>query len=396
MDDVRGRKKPGLWAIDLEMVGGFRRFWIRLFRFFSLLLATNKRCRCDLQAASLTFFSLMAMITILAMTLAMARAFGGDELARRKINASIDGWVQEMEAQAVVDDAAAAAESGERRAEGGERRAEGGERKAESGEEKAESGEVRAESGECVVPAADRTQVEQVKEFSAQVRKISNDLMNQLDGISFSTLGGIGAVMLFWTVISTLGKVEQSFNEVWMAKRSRPLIRKASDYLFATLILPFLAIAASTVPIASKVTKALASTVGHEASTWAERLLQSPWFNVGVTVLMASLLFAFLLGYMPYVKVKILPALAGGVFTAVFFLGWFKLCTMLQIGIGKYSVLYGSFAVLPILLAWMCMSWRIIVTGAVVAFSLQCLDDFTAGVDGQPMRRSPLPSGEEF
>jgi membrane protein len=50
---------------------------------------------------------------------------------------------------------------------------------------------------------------------------------------------------------------------------------------------------------------------------------------------------------------------------------WLKVCAIAQIGIAKTSALYGSFAFLPIILAWMYMSWEIILFGANVVRVLE-------------------------
>ena len=58
------------------------------------------------------------------------------------------------------------------------------------------------------------------------------------------------------------------------------------------------------------------------------------------------------------------PALAGGFVTAVCFLAWLWLCARLQVGVIKYSKLYGGFAIIPILLAWVYTSNLILLYGA--------------------------------
>ena len=52
--------------------------------------------------------------------------------------------------------------------------------------------------------------------------------------------------------------------------------------------------------------------------------------------------------------------------TAILFGGWWKICAILQVGIARASMLYGSFAFLPILLTWIYTSWQIVLFGAVL------------------------------
>ena len=314
------------WAVRLG-VGGVR--------LGALIISGFKRNRCALHAASLTFFSLMALVPILAMTLAMARAFGAADLAKAQFDKHLDGWMTQME-QAVEAKAAAKTDS----------------------------------------KAEEQAQTEVTQALSAQVREISDKLFRQIEQLQFGTLGGIGAVMLLWTVIGMLGKVEASFNQIWGVEKPRPLVRKCADYLFVCLILPFLVTAASSVPVAAMVTEIMDKTVGGPASVALRALLASEMFKMSVTLLIGTLTFAFLLGFMPNTRVRLVPALAGGFVTVVLFALWLKLCAWAQIGIGKNNTLYGSFAVLPILLTWVYMSWEIVLLGAEISYAVQNRDTY--------------------
>ncbi len=311
------------------------RHGVNLLRLGTLVATGFKRSKCSLHAASLTFFSLMALIPVLALTLSMARAFGGAELAKAQLNQQLDNWMIQME--------------------------------------QAAEAKVR-ETG--INEQDEPAHQELTKTFSTQVREVADKLFAQIDQLGFGTLGGIGAVMLLWTVISVLGKVESSFNEVWGVEKPRPLVRKFADYLAVIMILPFLITAASTVPVASMVTGFMDQNVGGTASDAFRSLLNSGLFKTSVTLATGTLTFAFLLGFMPNTCVKTVPALVGGFITVVLFAGWLKLCTMLQIGIAKYSALYGGFAVLPILLMWVYASWQIILLGSEISFALQNRDTY--------------------
>ena len=74
---------------------------------------------------------------------------------------------------------------------------------------------------------------------------------------------------------------------------------------------------------------------------------------------------------LPNCKVPWKYAWTGGFVTAFFFGAWVKLCAVAQVGIAKSSALYGSFAFLPIVLAWLYMSWQIVLLGACFTRELQ-------------------------
>ena len=60
---------------------------------------------------------------------------------------------------------------------------------------------------------------------------------------------GIGLILLFYTVISLLSSIEDTFNDIWQIQKSRPWYRKISDYLALFIILPVLMTASSGISI---------------------------------------------------------------------------------------------------------------------------------------------------
>ena len=325
--------KKGVWELQSHDLPWPQRVGVHALRLVSLVVSGFQRNQCALHAASLTFFSLMALIPVLALTLAMARTFGGAELARAQIDKHLNSLMAQME-QAV---------------------------------------EVRAADGDATEKKA---KAEVTKAFSVQVREIADKLFDQVNQLGFGTLGGIGAVMLIWTVIGVLGKVEASFNQVWGVEQSRPLVRKFADYLSVILILPFLITAVSTVPVLGMLTTVMDKTLDGHTSAFLLTILHSGAIKTGITLMIGSLTFAFLLGFMPNARVKVIPALVGGFVTTVLFGAWLKACAMAQIGIAGYSALFGGFAVLPILLMWVYTSWQIVLLGSEISFAVQNRDTY--------------------
>jgi len=291
--------------------------------------------RCSLHAAGLTYFSLLALVPILCLLLFAAKTCGVDEYARRQINGKLDAMIATVE-KAQDDDMVKWISS---------------------------SKFVNAKEVENKRIAA--------LEFGKQARVISNALFDRIEKFDINTLGWIGFVFLLWTVISTIGTVEDCFNLIWNVPKPRALWRRAYLYLFIAIVLPvFVAIAAS-LPVLDAVKNVVTATLGASYLTkWAGdgliALLSSWLFRFCFTVFFASLTFAFFFWLIPNRRVPVRRALAGGFVTALAFGGWLKLCAIAQIGIANSSRLYGSFAILPILLAWLYMSWQIVLLGACI------------------------------
>ena len=80
--------------------------------------------------------------------------------------------------------------------------------------------------------------------------------------MSAGALGAVGLVTLFFTVLSLMDSIEESFNRIWRARVPRTLARKFSDYLSAILVGPVLVFAAVTITAtlqSSNVVRALLS-----------------------------------------------------------------------------------------------------------------------------------------
>jgi len=295
---------------------------------------------CSLHAAGLTYYSMLALIPILCCVLVLAKAARVDEFARRQINAQIDSLITNVEkGQATASSAQPAAKNPEE-------------------EEKLRKKRIA------------------VEEFSVQARKFSDLLFSRIDKFDVRRMGLIGLAMLLWTVISSLGQVEVSMNEIWRVPKPRPLWKKACLYLFVAIVMPVLAMLAMSMPVLNVAKNVIVVTMGSVWLTkwvsdglvwcidfWAFRLLISFGF--------ATLGFGAFLWVLPNCKVRFRSAWYGGAMTAALFFAVLKVCAVAQVGIAKSSALYGSFAFLPIVLAWFYLSWQVVLLGAcfVKAFS---------------------------
>lgn len=285
---------------------------------------------CSMHAAGLTYFSMLAIVPILCILLLAAKTFGVDDLIRHHINERIEAMIVNIES-GQDDDLAAVATNDEETLEA-------------------------------------RRQI--AHELGAKARHVSDAIFERVDKFDIGTLGWIGFVMLLWTVISSIGMVEVSFNEIWDVDKPRPVWKRALSYLSIVIILPVIGALAMSMPILNIVKNVIIATLG---ATWLTEwvsagiiwFLDSWIFRMGIAMTFATLDFAFLFLALPNCKVDFHDAARGGFITAIMFGLWMKICTVAQIGVAKSSALYGSFAFLPIILAWLYMSWQIILLGAV-------------------------------
>jgi membrane protein len=87
--------------------------------------------------------------------------------------------------------------------------------------------------------------------------------------------------------------------------------------------------------------------------------------------LLLWLLLSFAYVLTPNTKVNLLSGILAGLVAAMIFVVVQKLIIALQIGVSKYSPIYGSFLAFPLLLIWLHASWMIMLFGAEFSFAHQ-------------------------
>ena len=198
-------------------------------------------------------------------------------------------------------------------------------------------------------------------DITSQILAFSHNLLDQAKG---GLIAGVGVVLLLWTVISILGKIEESLNDIWEVKKSRTLVRKFSDYIAMMVFAPVLMIIASsaTVLVASQV-KVIVQKIaflGVFSSVIFFLLNLLPYVSIWILLTMLYLV-------MPNTRIPLRSAIVGGIFagTITQVVQW--LYIKFQIGAASYGAIYGSFAALPLFLGMLQMSWMIVLFGAEIS-----------------------------
>jgi len=207
-------------------------------------------------------------------------------------------------------------------------------------------------------------------DITAQIINFADKVLQQAKG---GVIAGVGVVLLFWTVISILGKIEQALNDIWEVKKSRTLVRKFTDYIAMMVFAPVLLIISSsaTVLVASQikviVNKIALLGVFSQVIFFLLNLL--PYVTIWVLLTMVYVV-------MPNTKIPIRSCILGGIVAGTIYqiVQWIYI--KFQIGVAGYGAIYGSFAALPLLLAWLQISWLIVLYGAEIAYASEHYETF--------------------
>ena len=370
-----------VWDLETSALRGAKRSLVRTVRVLYLVARGFRRDECTLHASSLTFMTLLSVVPVLALALSLASA----AVDTAELRESAKGWVRNFfDTQGIAETPAGVEEE-----EGVVSHAESaaGAEIVESHAENAENAEVfvsHPESAEVVESHAENAGNAEVVVSHAEdaegggitvekLERLVDKGFDIVEKLNFRALGGVGLLVLVWTVIGLLGNIEKSFNHVWGVSRPRTLARKFTDYLSVVIILPFLCAAASSVPVVSAAARHLHRV---EGAFGMGSVAAGPFFRAVWVVVILTVAFCFLLRFAPNTRVRLRPGLLGGFVAAVGLSVWLKLCLVLQIGVAKNSALFGSFAMVPILLSWVYVSWTILLVAAEVSYAAQNADSY--------------------
>jgi len=210
--------------------------------------------------------------------------------------------------------------------------------------------------------------LEQAPDQDAMVLQLISFAQNLLESTKGGVVAGIGIVVLFWTIISVIGNIEESFNYIWKISTGRSISRKFSDYLSLMLLAPVLLIASGsiTVFLDTKI-------------NWLMTVIELPEFGTWLVIKALSLsplalmiaLFTFTFIFMPNHKINYRAGIIAGIITGIMYHLLQGAYLSLQIGVSKYNAIYGSFAALPLFVVWLQTGWMIVLFGCEMAFFLQ-------------------------
>jgi membrane protein len=195
---------------------------------------------------------------------------------------------------------------------------------------------------------------------------IAKQVLNYLNQFAAKAgqIGWVGALFLLVTALALILTIDRKLNDIWRVRTPRPLAQRILVY-WAVLTLGPLLLGASL----SVTSYALSASRGMVAALpgGVRFLLDTVQFA------MVMIGLAALYRYVPNTRVRWSHALVGGLFVATALelaksvLAWYLA------KVPTYSVVYGTFATVPILLVWFYVAWVIVLLGAVVSAYLPSL-----------------------
>ncbi|MBS1161264.1 MAG: YihY family inner rane protein [Proteobacteria bacterium] len=169
-----------------------------------------------------------------------------------------------------------------------------------------------------------------------------------------------GIAMLGVTAFMLMNTIERALNHLWQVQ-PRPLLARLRLYAFAMAVWPF-ALGA----VAAAMSFAVTTSLGwFDEPVWFRRVLLK-----GVSIAMLGLFFSIVYYAVPNIEVPRRAALTGGIFATLAFSAMQKVFELYLVSSAMLKSVYGAFAVFPVFLVWLHLSWAVVLFGGLIAATL--------------------------
>ena len=204
--------------------------------------------------------------------------------------------------------------------------------------------------------------------------EITTQILEFINKINFGVLGVVGLLLLIYTSVSLIMKIEDSLNHIWNIKKGRSIVRRLSDYITILLIGPVLMFSA------------IGLTASFESNAMVQKVLSVE--PLGMLLLLGAklipylfvfLVFTFIYMVIPNTKVKFKSAFIGGAIAGI---AWQTTGWVFAISVAKstkYAAIYSSLAVLILFMIWLYVNWLILLIGAQIAYCHQNIKTLDLG-----------------
>jgi membrane protein len=197
---------------------------------------------------------------------------------------------------------------------------------------------------------------------------------NLIRNFSGSLLVFSALAVIFWSVYGLLWQLEVNFSKIFGYLSNRTFLHRATDYLTIMMVIPFFLVAAGSVNI-------FIASLDASKLVFMAKLEIRP-LHSSLMVIFPVLIWWFILSWLyAYFSRGIIrwpERLIGGFVTGLIFQLFQKFYLSIIISITSYNAIYGSFAVVPLFMVWLYLSWLIVIFGGEVTRRLA--DYFLSGL----------------
>lgn len=173
-----------------------------------------------------------------------------------------------------------------------------------------------------------------------------------------SSLTVLGTVLLVVTAIMLFATIDRTFSSIWSVRRPRAWFVRIPIYWLALTLGPILF--AGSVAAGSQLLDFSSGVVADVA--WGRAALERV-----MTAMLLSGLFIFMFHVIPNRRLMWIHAVIGGLVAGVGVVVVQRLFGFYVSKLPNFTLIYGTFSVVPIFLIWVYLTWFVILLGATLA-----------------------------
>jgi membrane protein len=189
-------------------------------------------------------------------------------------------------------------------------------------------------------------------------------ILRYINNTRVGSLGVIGLITLFFSVLATFDSVEEVFNKICGIGRGKAIHHKLRDYLIVIFSIPLL------------IGLAVIITTSFEHQGAVKWFLELP--GVGhlfllrlVPYLSVWIALTCLYQRIPNVPIRFRHAVVGALIAGTIWQEAQWIFIHFQLGVSRHNAIYGTLALLPVFMAWIYTSWIIVLAGMQIVWYLQ-------------------------
>lgn len=339
--------------------GGQVSQWRRFVHFWVMVWRSFTRNRCPVRASALAYATLLALIPMLAVVMSITSSFLKQE-GENRIDELIVKLVASLTPPATLSTNSFASVAGQK--------SDGRVTPAEPVEStnSADAGKLEA-SANTNAPAGTQSSLAEDQRVVAARKSVARKINEFIQNTRSGALGVTGSVLLIFAAISMLTRIEGTFNDIWGVARGRSWFMRIVLYWGVLSLAPLLVVLALGLATGPHL-ESTKQFLGH--LPFVGSFLFTFVFQFAPVVILCLTFAAFYM-LMPNAKVHWSAALVGGLVGGLLFHLNNVLNVLYVSRVVSNSRIYGSLALVPVIMIGLYFSWWILLFGAQVAYAFQ-------------------------
>jgi len=196
--------------------------------------------------------------------------------------------------------------------------------------------------------------------------EIATKINDFVSNVNVGVLGAIGLVVLIYTSISLMNKIEEALNYTWKVDTPRNLVNRLRHYLSLIILGPILVFTAVGLWVTLLESSALGGISSLDSINPAV-----DFFRLHLSKLISVLGFTFVYVLIPNTQVKPNIALIAALIAATCWHITGSIFAAFVVNSSSQAAIYSAFASLLVFMLWMYASWLILLFGSRAAFYMQ-------------------------